>query len=483
MAKTLNVLFIAAEADPFIKVGGLGDVAGSLPRALRALPPEETGGVKLDVRLVLPLHNVLRTDVSSLRPVANYSLPRSGADEPVQAFETQLEGMPVYFISGEPIATSGSVYSNNSVLDGEKYAFFSLAALGLPHQISWHPDVIHANDWHTALAVYALLGKRWSGEFEDTASLLTLHNLPFMGSDMSELMSEYGLPELRTELPDWARALPLPLGLWAADGIVPVSPTYAREVMDADYGCGLEGFLHARSQSITGILNGIDTESFDPATDESLISHFDAKNLSPRATNKNTLRKQLGLAQDPGLPLLAIISRMDPQKGIDLAFQALRKITDRPWQAVILGTGDLKLEEAAQRLQADLPERVRAELRYDSVLARRIYAGADMLLMPSRYEPCGLAQMIAMRYGCIPVVRATGGLNDTVRTGETGFTFEKASARALTKALIKALDVFPDREIWQQMQLRGMAQDYSWANSARQYALEYQQVIGRIKPS
>jgi len=483
MAKTLNVLFIAAEADPFIKVGGLGDVAGSLPRALRALPPEETGGVKLDVRLVLPLHNVLRTDVSSLRPVANYSLPRSGADEPVQAYETQLGGMPVYFISGEPIAASGSVYSNNSALDGEKYAFFSLAALGLPHQISWHPDVIHANDWHTALAVYAMLGKRWKGEFEGTASLLTLHNLPFMGSDMKELMSEYGLPELQTELPGWARALPLPLGLWAADGIVPVSPTYAREIMGADYGCGLEGFLHARSQSISGILNGIDIESFDPATDESLISHFDAKNLSPRETNKNVLRKQLGLAQDPGVPLLAVISRMDPQKGIDVAFQALRKITDRPWQAVILGTGDLKLEEAAQRLQVDLPERVRAELRYDSVLARRIYAGADMLLMPSRYEPCGLAQMIAMRYGCIPVVRATGGLNDTVQAGETGFTFEKASARALIKALRKALDVFPDREIWQQMQLRGMAQDYSWANSARQYALEYQQVLGRIKPS
>ena len=226
-------------------------------------------------------------------------------------------------------------------------------------------------------------------------------------------------------MPDWARLKPLPLGLWAADAIVAVSPTYADEMLSEEYGSGLEDFLKTRRENLTGILNGLDVDSFDPATDADIAAQFTAESLDERKANKIALAKQVELLPDQAVPLLGVVSRMDPQKGIDLVLDGLRKLVDVPWQAVILGTGDPKLEESARKLAEDFPERVRIEAKYDAKLARQIYAGADIFLMPSRYEPCGLSQMIAMRYGCVPVVRAVGGLHDTVTDGETGFVFIK----------------------------------------------------------
>ena len=225
MSQTINILFIAAEAEPFVKVGGLGDVAGTLPRALRALSSEVTGDVKLDIRLVLPLHSVIRQD--SLRPVGIYSIPRGEQDVQVEAFEGVLDGMPVYFLSGEPIRASGTVYSSNNKLDAEKYVFFSLAALELPRQINWTPSIIHVNDWHTALASYGNLAKRWEDKKHRTVSIVAIHNLPFLGPDVKEILESYGLPLANTDLPDWARVMPMPLGVWASDTIITVSPTYA----------------------------------------------------------------------------------------------------------------------------------------------------------------------------------------------------------------------------------------------------------------
>jgi starch synthase len=253
----MNVLFLAAEADPFVKVGGLGDVSGALPRVIRALPPEVIGDVKLDLRLVLPMHTAVRAE--SLRPLTVFSLPRGGSEMQVEVFESSLEGMPVYFISGEPIRSSGSVYSLKAELDAEKYVFFSLAAMELPRQIGWNIDILHANDWHTALAAYSNLTKRWEEGANRISSLLTLHNLPFMGPDISSILSEYGLPLAQTDLPEWARVRPLPLGLWASDIITPVSPTYAAEILGPEFGCGLQDFLTSRKENIHGILNGIDT--------------------------------------------------------------------------------------------------------------------------------------------------------------------------------------------------------------------------------
>jgi starch synthase len=474
MSRPLNVLFLAAEADPFVKVGGLGDVAGSLPRALRALPPEVTGEFKLDVRLALPRHAGLRVET---RPLGIYSVRRGPLEVQVEAHETTLEGMPVYFLDGEPIQRSGPVYSSNPAEDAEKYAFFSLAALELPRYLDWKPDVIHANDWHTALALYAALARSWTEGVSHPALMLTLHNLPYMGPDVSTLLEAYGLPLAQTDLPEWARVLPLPLGLWASDAIVAVSPTYAQEILYPEFGCGLQDFLRTRQSSLFGILNGLDTTLYNPATDPALSANFTAENLEARQKNKAALQARLGLTVNPDVPLLAIVSRMDAQKGVDLAFHALRRAKDLPWQAVILGTGDPKLEQAAARLQQALPERVRAELRFDGQLARQIYAGADLLLMPSRYEPCGLSQMIAMRYGCLPLVRAVGGLHDTVTDSETGFVFVSASTKDLLAALRRALAVYPDRLRWEKMQKAAMAQDFSWGNSAQQYFKLYQSLL------
>ena len=472
MQKIINVLFLAAEAEPFIKVGGLGDVAGSLPRALRALSNEN---VKMDVRLVIPYHPAVKAD--NIKPLGMFSLKRGNTDVQVEASETTLNGMPVYLIDGEPIRANGSVYSSNARLDAEKYIFFSLAALELPWQINWLPDVVHANDWHTAMSAYGSLAKRWEEGARHVASVLTLHNLPFMGPDSSSIIESYGLKLAQTDLPDWARVMPLPLGLWASDAIVAVSPTYGKEILQPEYGCGLNEFFQSRRETVSGILNGLDTVSFNPADDSSLGVNFDINSLEKRSANKTLLQERLGLPRERETPLLAMVSRMDVQKGVDLAFTALKSLKRSKWQAVILGTGDPKLEEAAMKLQALFPDRIKVETRYDAGLARQIYAGADMLLMPSRYEPCGLSQMIAMRYGCVPIVRAAGGLNDTVQHGETGFVFQKAHHMSLMAAINSAFKVFANREKWQTIQRAGMAQDLSWENSAKKYLELYQSII------
>lgn len=478
MAQSLNVLFLAAEAEPYVKVGGLGDVAGTLPRALRALSDSDT---KVDVRLVLPLHTVIRPD--SLRPVGIYSLPRAGSEVQVEAFEGSLDGMPVYFINGDPIKASGSVYSSNNRLDAEKYIFFSLAALELPRHLNWMPDVVHANDWHTALASYGNLVKRWDEKTRRVSSLITIHNLPFMGPDVSEVLEAYGLPLANTDLPSWARVMPLPLGMWASDAIVAVSPTYSEEILHEEFGSGLQEFFRNRGDSLHGILNGLDTASFNPETDPALVANFNVETLALRSRNKAALQERVGLPVDADVPLLGMVSRMDPQKGVDIALKGLRMLSKQRWQFVLLGAGIPTLEATARKLQESLPDRVRVETRYDAKLARQIYGGADILLMPSRYEPCGISQMIAMRYGCIPLVRAVGGLHDTVTDSETGFVFVDKKVKSFNDTLRRALQALASPQRWLELQKAAMAQDFSWPSSARKYLDLYAKLMRENPPS
>jgi len=472
MPQTINILFLAAEAEPFVKVGGLGDVAGTLPCALRALSNNE---LKLDVRLVLPLHSVIKQD--SLRPVGIYSIPRGSEEIQVEAFEGSLNGMPVYFINGDPILASGSVYSSNNKLDGEKYTFFSLAALELPRQINWNPDIIHANDWHTALASYGNLVRRWGEKTRRVSSVVTIHNLPFLGPDISENLEAYGLPLANTDLPDWARVMPMPLGLWASDAMVAVSPTYADEILHEEFGCGLQDFFRNRTDSLQGILNGLDVASFDPQTDPTLAVNFNAESLSLRPQNKAALQERVGLPMLPDVPLFGMVTRMDQAKGIDIALKGLKMLGRLNWQLVLLGAGDPKLETMAKKLQEDMPDRVRVETRYDAKLARQIYGGADVFLMPSRYEPCGISQMISMRYGCVPLVRAVGGLHDTVTDSETGFVFIEAKVKPFNDAVRRALNLYPYHSRWAAMQKAGMALDFSWQNSATKYLNLYKKLV------
>ena len=472
MSQTINVLFLAAEAEPFVKVGGLGDVAGTLPRALRALSNDE---LKIDVRLVLPYHSVIRDE--SLKPAGIYSIPRGKTEVQVEAFERTLDGMPVYFINGDPIRASGSVYSSNNKLDAEKYIFFSLAALELPRQINWNPHIIHCNDWHTALAAYGNLVKRWEDKKNRIASMITVHNLPFLGPDVEEILENYGLPLANTDLPDWARLMPMPLGLWASDAIVAVSPTYADEILHEEFGSGLQEFFRNRTDSIYGILNGLDTVSFDPTTDTVIANRFSADDLSARKLNKAALQEKLGLPVLGDVPLLGMVSRMDEAKGIDIAIKGLKMLRKQKWQLVILGAGNPKIEELAKKLQELLPDRVRVETRYDAKLARQIYAGSDIFLMPSRYEPCGISQMIAMRYGGVPLVRAVGGLHDTVTDSETGFVFVDKKVKSFNDTLKRALQLYPYHSRWANLQKAGMAQDFSWSLSAKKYVELYKKLI------
>ncbi len=469
----MRVLFLAAEAAPFVKVGGLGDVAGSLPPALRRL------GV--DVRLALPLHPVMRDRLPALGGGGGVRVSLGDEVYPVQTWEADHQGTPVFLLEAEPLNQPPQVYAPDASLDVRKYAFFSRAALRLAEAQNWPPQVVHAHDWHTALGVYlAGCWRRRRGFWRGVGTVLTVHNLPFMGAAADDWLPPDLCPPPRPLdwLPEWARSLPLPLGLLAADRITTVSPGYAREMLEEDrFAAGLRPFLLRRREDLSGILNGIDTASFDPATDPQLTVRYDAAHLERRAENKVALQAELGLPRQPERPLLGMVSRLDVQKGVDLIFRALRWSGGLDWQAVLLGSGDPALEAQARALAERYPQRVRVVTRYDAALARRIYGGADLLLMPSRYEPCGLSQMIAMRYGCLPLVNAVGGLRDTVRDGETGFVFAGARAANLVRALRRALDLYARQPArWREMQRQAMAQDFSWTRSAQAYADLYRQV-------
>jgi len=478
----LNVLFVASEADPLVKVGGLGDVAGSLPAFLRQIP-EESGLPELDVRLAIPFHPSIRQKVKDARLVAKFEVPHPSGPLPAQAYQTEVNGVPVYLISGAYIPEEGPVYSPDHRVDALKYVFFSLAVLELPKALNWPVDILHANDWHTALSPYILsLRKKQDPFYRSTGSMLSVHNLPFMGAGAEKVVTEFGIPSVRdSHMPVWSWQIPLPMGLQAADKIVAVSPTYAEEILTPEFGCDLQEFLKTRRRALSGILNGLDTRNWDPQTDDEIPARFSVDDLPARTANKQALQGEFDLEAEPEVPLLILIGRFDRQKGVDIALSGLKLVKDLPWQIIMLGTGDPLLEESAHRMEAELHGKVRAALRFDARLARRMYAGGDILLMPSRYEPCGLAQMIAMRYGCLPLARATGGLRDTITDDptdktSTGFLFAAASPEAFAKRLSRALEQYQNREAWQAMQLRGMLQDFSWQKSAIDYAKIYLEI-------
>lgn len=477
----MNVLFISSEADPLVKVGGLGDVGGSLPVALHALRTENTCYSSLDIRIAIPYYPKIKNQDIPIHPVASFKIDTTKLPILVQVYETSLSGVITYLISGEPIDRTELVYGMDFKSDAEKFVFFSLACLKLPQALNWPIDILHANDWHTAVALHKLKTRKdRPAELKKTKSILSLHNLPFMGTGSEEALKQYKIrPSTNQDLPRWGKTLPLPMGLAAADKIIAVSPTYAREILTPQYGCDLQGFLKTREESLMGILNGIDTRVWDPSTDSEIPSNFNLETIVNKRHNTTALRKEFNLPLKKNLPLLVLISRLDQQKGVDILVEALHLIKDQPWQAILLGTGNKILEQACMDLQTALPDKVRTAIAFDARLSHRMYAGADMLMMPSRYEPCGLSQMIAMRYGCLPVARATGGLVDSITDSPdpaiaTGVLFEEATPAACSEAILRTIDTFHDGRMWRRMQQNAMAQDFSWQNSAIQYYATYQ---------
>lgn len=460
----MKILFLSAEADPYIKVGGLGDVAGSLPGALRSIDQE------LDIRLVIPKHQKLNLANVELNDHLSFPLHRNEVHEKVDIYKTTKDGVDVFFVGGEPFAKSEKVYGSDVALDGEKYFFFSLASIDFMERDHWIPDVVVANDWHTAVSVVDIYKKRSDPRWANTKTVFTIHNLGYMGAGTNQVLSRFGVEQLEnTDLPWWGNHMPLPMGIKLADKIVTVSPTYANEIQTPDYGCGLQDFFISRQSDLVGIINGIDREIWDPATDTVIPHRFSSSEMSGKTADKYALQEEYGLETATNIPLFTIVTRMDRQKGVDLLIDAVKLLEDEKFQLIILGTGDEKLEQKCVLLDIKYPEKVKALIKYDAKISRSLYAGADVVVMPSRYEPCGIAQMISMRYGSIPLARTTGGLKDTIRDGETGFLFEELSPEALAETMRRAMKLYEDQIAWSILRQNCMLENFSWENSAKKY--------------
>jgi starch synthase len=472
----MKILFLAAEATPLVKVGGLADVAGELPQALYQLG--------IDVRVCLPLHSTIDRTQFDLQRLLHVQVAHLHGVQEATVYEASSRDSTVWLIDGKPVQSAPGVYSE-TVVDAPKFTFTNLAALHVCERLNWIPDILHAHDWHAAAAVMQLNQlRREDPRWGKTGSLYTIHNLPYMGAGAEIALTEYSVPLVVSEhLPGWASKLPLPQGVLQADWISTVSPTYAREIRTSEFGHGLDRLFEARKDSLTGILNGIDPIEWDPEEDQVISQPYNIETLAARMANKSFLQSALGLPIESRTPLIGMVTRLDKQKGMDLVWPALEGLRTGVWQFVLLGTGDPKLEDASRIHAGKLRDQVRISLRFDPDLARQIYAGSDMLLIPSRYEPCGLTQMIAMRYGSVPIVRATGGLVDTVTNVETssagtGFVFQEASSAALQATLDRALQQYEDPDRWETIQRNGMHQDFSWAQSAREYMKLYQHIGG-----
>jgi starch synthase len=470
----MNILILAAEVAPYAKVGGLADVAGALPKALKQLGH--------DVRVVMPRYQQIDTAKWGLRPsVEPWTSSVGGEQLPVSVFEGNLGGAAIFFVDvGGMFVERAAIYGEGD--DGRRFLFFCAAALELPHRLDWKPDILHANDWHTAI-VPALAGHGGGDPFlAGAATVFTIHNLAYQG-----VVERAALGGAVALLPDdvqdaWVNIMAL--GLRTADILTTVSPTYAQEILTPEYGAGLEWLLQARRDRLFGVLNGIDVEVFNPETDEALGANYSLDNLQGKAACKAALQREAGFAEDPAVPLLGMVGRLVDQKGFDLFAAASESIlNETPLQVVILGTGQPEYHALLQRLEQQYPGRIRAWLAFDAMLAERIYAGADMFLMPSRFEPCGLGQMIAMRYGTVPIVRGTGGLVDTVQEGppsdpRTGFVFWRYDPGDLQDAIRRAIAAYNRHEEWQQIVRHDMQVDNSWTRSAQAYVDLYRMALG-----
>ncbi len=477
-AHSINILFLAAEADPFIKVGGLGDYTGSLPLALRNLLPEIIHNHKIDIRLVIPFHGKISAKKWGIRFLSKFSITEKCKSVIVKVYFTQIDGLPVYLIGrNRREKNSASIYSEKPFQNSRKYAFFSVACLELLKHLKWKADIMHANDWHTVFSILRLSQlKRVDPFYENIKTLLTIHNLAYMGAGSETTLKSFQFEAVKNQcLPFWAETQPLPMGLALADEIVAVSPSYSKEITTPQFGYGLEKLLLDRRKFIFGILNGIDYQKWDPLNDKCIDNSYSIQSIPQRLNNKHLLQKQFGLfSRDDHIPLVTIISRLDIQKGIDLLIDGFMSLKDIPLQLIILGIGNREIEKDCIHLEKTYPEKVRAIIRFDESTARKLYSGADMILIPSRFEPCGTTQMIAMRYGCIPIARATGGLKDSIQEGKNGFLFNNPTSLALVETLRKAIDTFqnePDQ--WRKIQIQAMNSDFSWNNSALLYAKRY----------
>jgi starch synthase len=473
----MKVLYVASEANPFMASGGLGDVAGSLPVALRKR--------LIGCRVVMPLYDSIKQEYKDqMKFITSISVPVSWRRQYCGIFEAKHNGVIFYFLDNQYYFKRDGIYGHYD--DAERFAFFSRAVLEIIPHLDWKPDIIHCNDWQSALTplYYSCYYANQSG-YENIKTVFTIHNIQYQGKYGDELLNDVlGIsPEFYNLIMYDGLVNFMKAGIECANKVTTVSPTYAKEILDPWYSYGLDPILNQRSWKLCGILNGIDVDGYNPNTDKNIAVNYDVDNCDKgKAVNKKALQEAMGLEVRADVPLIGIVSRLVGHKGFDLMKVVLEKsLWERDVQYVILGSGEWQYESFFRELHDKYPDKVGVTIGFVPELARKIYAGADMFLMPSKSEPCGLSQMVSLRYGTLPIVRETGGLKDSITDsgdGEgNGFTFQTYDAYDMLGAIYRAIEAYNDKDYWKTLVKRAMECDMSWGKSANEYIKMYKSLI------
>ncbi|MBR0105165.1 MAG: glycogen synthase GlgA [Firmicutes bacterium] len=473
----MNILFAASEVTPFAKSGGLADVSGSLPKALKKLG--------INVCVVMPKYKSINQEyLKDLKYLGGFETSLSWRSQRAEIYVK--EGfVPVYFIENEYYFGRDGFYGYGD--DNERFTFFDKAVIEMLPLLDFVPDVIHCNDWQTGL-IPMLLKKVYNGMLmlQNIKTVYTIHNLQYQGNFPSDSVNIVGVP-LDGDCEFYGQFSFMKCGLKFADIISTVSKTYSHEICTYEYGYGMDGILRERQGVLKGIQNGLDYEINDPETDDRIYKHFSAGDFEDKKYNKKMLQEELGLPQR-NIPLISIVSRFADQKGFDILGQALDEIMNNDIQLVVLGTGEARYEDMLRYFADKYSGKISVTINFDDVLAQKIYAGSDMFLMPSKFEPCGLGQIISLRYGAVPIVRKTGGLADTItnfnpETGEgNGFVFENYDAYGLIWGVSEALRIYGmGEDVWKKLVYNAMTSDFSWENSAKEYIETYENLTGKTE--
>ncbi len=480
----MKVLYVTSECWPFAKTGGLGDVAYALPKALKK------EGV--DVRVILPKYSTMPNYLKEqLKEVAVFNVKVGWRNQYCGLLEMELDGVKFYFIDNEYyFKREGEIaYLYGYEDDAERYTFFSNAVLEAISIIDFYPEIIHMNDWHTGM-IPLILKEKYSGleKYNNIKTIYTIHNLQYQGVFSNKLLGDVlDLPYKYIDNGDveyFGGVSFMKAGIVFSDKVTTVSPTYASEIQTKFYGESLDGLLKCNSYKLKGILNGIDYDLNNPKIDKDIFTNYDVNSIDRKSENKVELQKMLGLEQNPDIPLIGIVSRLVSQKGLDLISYIMPEIMRENLQMVILGTGDHQYQSMFNYYDSIYPDKVSARITFDAALAQQIYASSDIFLMPSLFEPCGIGQMLAMRYGTLPIVRETGGLKDTVNpynkyTGEgNGFSFENYNAHDMLYCIKSAIETYKNKNVWRNLVINAMKTDSSWTKSAQTYINTYQEMRG-----
>jgi starch synthase len=471
----MKVLYAASEALPFIASGGLGDVAGSLPHALRKR--------LIGCRVVLPMYDTIKQELKdTMKFITHISVPVAWRRQYCGIFEAKYNGVIYYLIDNQYYFKRDTIYGHYD--DAERFAFFSRAVLEIIPYIDFKPDIIHCNDWQTALTpVYYSAMYANSPGYENIKTIFTIHNIQYQGVYGKELLEDVlGIPADKASLLEYDGCINFMKGaIECADKVTTVSPSYADEILDPWYSHGLDSILNERRYKLSGILNGIDTVGYNPATDKCIKANFSADDISGKKIDKEELQKEMGLPVKPGVPVIGMVTRLVSHKGLDLVKGILDELlATSEMQLVVLGSGDYEYESYFRWIAEKYPDKVGLRIGFVPELARKIYAGADMFLMPSKSEPCGLSQMVALRYGTVPIVRETGGLRDSITDcGDgkgNGFTFKSYNAHDMLDAIRRALTLYYNGD-WNELVLRALNCDFSWGRSANAYIRLYKETL------